>query len=329
MNQTVLDPCMFYHTVESDLQGLVCTLVDDTTGAGTNDFCRVEEEKSKEFEVKEKSCDFPLTFGGISILKEGNCFELSQSNYAESLHPLNSSNFTPEQFAHLRGQLAYIAHLTRPDVAYSSARLSQVKPEEVSRSDVLLLNHAVNKCRKNPLSLHIPKLDLDSLYICGYSDASFASNKDLTSQLAMVILLADANNNASLIHYSSKKAQRVTRSVLAAEVYAFVELFDFAYTLKHDLKNVLRKELNIVLFTDSKCLFDTITRLSSTSEKRLLIDISALREAYCAGDIHNIGHVSSEHNIANSLTKKANSELFQEFLKTGHLTHPVNQWIIH
>ena len=129
----------------------------------------------------------------------------------------------------------------------------------------------------------------------------------------MVILLADANSNAALLHYLSKKAQRVTRSVLAAEVYAFVELFDFAYTLKHDLKNILRKDLNIVLFTDSRCLLDTITRLSSTSEKRLLIDISAQRESYCAGDIHNIKLVSSEYNIANSLTKKSNCALFKNF----------------
>lgn len=69
MNQTVLDPCMFYHTGESDLQGLVCTLVDDTIGAGTNDFSRIEAEKSKKFDAKKKSCDFPLSFGRNSILK--------------------------------------------------------------------------------------------------------------------------------------------------------------------------------------------------------------------------------------------------------------------
>ncbi len=45
-------------------------------------------------------------------------------------------------------------------------------------------------------------------------------------------------------------------------------------------------------------IFDTITKLSSTSEKRLLIDISSTRQAYVHREIQNIAHISSEHNLA-------------------------------
>lgn len=83
------------------------------------------------------------------------------------------------------------------------------------------------------------------------------------------------------------------------------------------------------LFTDSMSIFDTITKLSSLSEKPLLIDISAIRQAYVNGEIKNLGHISSEYNIADPLTKQMHSPLLTSLLDTGKLRHPVNKWIIH
>ncbi len=77
-----------------------------------------------------------------------------------------------------------------------------------------------------------PKLDIDTLQVRGYADASFANNADNTSQLGMVIVLADGKGNACLIHYAYWKSRRVTRSVLSAEVYALSACFDYAYTFR-------------------------------------------------------------------------------------------------
>ena len=117
--------------------------------------------------------------------------------------------------------------------------------------------------------------------------------------------------------------------MVAAEVYAFMDCCDFAYTLKEDLKNILGRELKIALFTDSKSLFDTITSLSTVTEKRLLIDISAQRDSYNTGELYNIGLVLSESNLADPLTKRTKSPLLQKLMTTGKLDHPVNQWIVH
>eukprot|EP00171_Calliarthron_tuberculosum_P008933 IDg8933t1 len=46
----------------------------------------------------------------------------------------------------------------------------------------------------------------------------------------------------------------------------------------------------------------TTTHLS-VSEKRLLIDIAAFRESYVLEDLRNVAHVSTQHNIADVLTK--------------------------
>ncbi len=81
--------------------------------------------------------------------------------------------------------------------------------------------------------------------------------------------------------------------------------------------------------TDSKSIFDTITKLSGVSEKRLMIDISALRQSYTKGEIANIGHVLSKFNIADGLTEKNKGNLLQMLLKTGKIDHPINIWIVH
>ena len=52
--------------------------------------------------------------------------------------------------------------------------------------------------------------------------------------------------------------------------------------------------------TDDKSIFGTISKLSTVSEKRLLIDISSLRQSHCTGEIQNFGHVLSKYNLVDS-----------------------------
>ena len=83
------------------------------------------------------------------------------------------------------------------------------------------------------------------------------------------------------------------------------------------------------MFTDSKSLFDTITKLSTIAEKRILIDVAAIRQSYSSGELTNVAHVLSKYNIANPFTKeRANMTEIYELMKTGTIDHPVNQWIL-
>ena len=121
-----------------------------------------------------------------------------------------------------------------------------------------------------------------------------ARNRDNSYQLGIAILLEDNKHNATLIYYASWKYRRITGSALAAEVYAFAAGFDYAINLAHDVSDILGRDIPVMIFTDSKCLFDTITKSSPVSEKRLLIDISALREAYNSEELTNVAHVESK-----------------------------------
>ena len=125
---------------------------------------------------------------------------------------------------------------------------------------------AIRKLRKER-QITVPKLDMSSVYIAGYADAGFANNKDLPSQLGFIVLLKDVNDNSTIMHYGSWKCHRVTRSVLGAEFCAFSHCLDYLLTLSYDLLETLGRRVKAVMFSDSKSLFDTITKLSTVSDK--------------------------------------------------------------
>ena len=329
MSQSVMDPCLFFKNGERGLEGLEASLVDDTLGTGDEGFMRIEEEKSKRFDVKERETGLQMTFNGCVIKDNFTSYTISQHAYTSKLRMITRSQWNEREFPSLRGRISWITNLTRPDAAFCTAYLSQKRDTNVKEEDFKLLNATVKYLMKNDRGLIYPQLDLQSLKIRAYADAAFGGNDDHSSQLGMIILLCDDLNNCAVIHYNSWKCQRVTRSVLAAEVHAFSAYFDFAFALRHDLRKMINIEVPVVMFTDSKCLFDTITRFSGVTEKRLLIDISALRQSYNRGEIFNVGHVSSEYNLANPLSKKVKSDLLEEVMTKGKLSHPVNQWIVH
>jgi hypothetical protein len=85
----------------------------------------------------------------------------------------------------------------------------------------------------------------------------------------------------------------MTRSVLATELFAMIPGFDVDSVLKSTLFKmlVIDKTLVIIfliLITDSKFLYDCLIRLSTTIEKRLMIDVMILRQFYERREITDV-----------------------------------------
>ena len=84
-------------------------------------------------------------------------------------------------------------------------------------------------------------------------------------------------------------------------------------------------KIPLFMFKDSKSLFDTITKHSQISEKRLLVDMATIRDGYRRKERKNIGFIKTNYNIADTLTKGSENETLDELLYTGILQHPVSQ----
>ena len=104
----------------------------------------------------------------------------------------------------------------------------------------------------------------------------------------MIVLGNEAGtaNNAfqltgNIITYSSTKSKRVTRSALASELYSMVQGVDIAYAIGTTLNMITSRlgllKIPIVVCIDSFSLYECLVKLGTTKEKRLIIDIIALR----------------------------------------------------
>lgn len=77
---------------------------------------------------------------------------------------------------------------------------------QTAKEGAKVLTEAVNIAQAQPtMGLKIVPLDNCSVRIIVFADSSFASNKDLTSQLEFVIGLANKHNKANIFRYSSFK----------------------------------------------------------------------------------------------------------------------------
>lgn len=137
----------------------------------------------------------------------------------------------------------------------------------------------------------------------------------------------DRNNHANIIHYGSVKCQRITRSALASERYAMVYGFDQSFVLHKAIGEFLGHNLPLRLYTDSQSLFESLTTLNTTSEKRLLIDLSMLRESYERREIADVFWIPGDQNLADDLTKTSPCRALINLMKTNRIVFEPKAWI--
>lgn len=175
------------------------------------------------------------------------------------------------------------------------------------------------------------RLDLQKLKLYTMIDASFANNKDMSSQIGYVIVIGNEVSSTgmkleicgNLLHWSSTKCKRVTRSVLASEIYAMAHGVDIAISITTTINIVMQRlalpRVPIVVCTDSLSLYECLVKLGTTKEKRLMIDIMALREAYERGDLSDIRWIDGRDNLADAMTKASPNEALSSLIDHNRL----------
>lgn len=226
-----------------------------------------------------------------------------------------------------RALLAWTTH-TRPDLACLVNKLAQVTEKTLKEEHIKALNLGIKSAVSDPIrGLRYKPLNIDTIHMRVYADASLRSNDDLSSQLGYLVLLCDKDNRCHILDYGSKKSRRVVRSIMGGELYALTDAFDISRTLSIDVSKAIGKPVSLHMFTDSKQVFDVITRGKRPTKRRLAIDICAAREAYSNREIERVGLVRGNDNPADALSKIGSRYGWSDIIEKGVDHTPVQEWI--
>ncbi|KAI0994317.1 hypothetical protein K3495_g13865 [Podosphaera aphanis] len=345
MIPSTFDPCLL-HTTDDNL-GLVGLQTDDTLILANSVFAAREEDQLKEakFLAKEReklTASNNLQFNGGLITLINNNIYLSQEKQCNNIRLIGNKetdikgargkirkSATPkDQYIAQRARGAYVASMCQPEASFDLSFAAQcVNPME---DDAKLLNQRLKwQINNNNRGLKFVPLDINSLQLLVFTDASFAGNKDLSSQIGYVIVMTDKHKNANIIHWSSTKCKRITRSVLASELYAMAYGFDTSTAIKSTVSKILQTEkpIPLVICTDSKSLYDCLVKLGTTREKRLMIDIMSLRQSYERREIAEVKWIDGNTNPADAMTKSKPCQALKSLIDTNKIELKVSEWV--
>ena len=114
---------------------------------------------------------------------------------------------------------------------------------------------------------------------------------------------------------------RIPRSSLAAETIALLDGIDAGVYITQLFFEILRVGFSITILTDNKSLYDAIRSNKYVQNKRLGIDIRAIKENLIKQEIHKIKWINSTQQLADVLTKSgANTSLLLNVLSKRTLS---------
>jgi hypothetical protein len=313
--------------------GIAAILVDDTLMTGKMHFAKAEELMHSSYDIGQTQTvtnGSHIKFGGVQIGRDfDGTLRISHQSYVENLSNVKADLHNDIAFVRTaRGKVFWVATWTRPDAAFAMGRIGQITPEIINseaRKSCNDLNDYLKKTVKR--NLIFCKLDVKSLHVLFYSDASFAGNLDLSSQIGGTILLEYLHSNAHVLHWFSNKCPRGTGSVLTAEIIGFVTAFDMASALRDVLEEIYQRSIPLYELTDSYFFSSTVTQYNALREERLSIEVAVVREAYANFELANLEFVRTTYNLADPMTKHVKNTHLEKLLDTGMVHHPVEEYV--
>jgi len=342
MVTSTYDPCLLITTIKEAF-GVVGMQTDDTLILGSDEFSNLEEDELKEakFTAKPKerlSPETALMFNGCILTKIGDIVGLRQRQQGKKIKLVDTKAAdSKQQYLEQRARGAYIATICQPEASFDLSIAAQ--HQNPAEDEINALNKRLEwQMRNLDRGLNYVPLDLNTAKIFVFVDGSFANNKDLSSQLGYEIIIANETTRdeefdikGNLLHYSSTKSKRVTRSVLASEIYGMVGGVDVAIAIGTTI-TMITDQLGyqkppIIVCTDSYSLYECLVKLGTTKEKRLMIDIMALRQSYERRELQEIRWINGQDNPADAMTKSNCNKALQKFIDTNCLRIRVEGWV--
>ena len=339
-----MDPAMFIH--KSGRSGMcdggAAVHVDDAMMAGKAEVVDKAQEQLKE-RLKYGSVDrLPFRFLGSNYRRQSNGdIIIDQQHYVDALEipdmpeltKMVKSQVLPDKlqsiFRSLASKLNVLASTVRPDYTYAAKFLS-TRYNKATKSDMYQAIKLIKKAKEEPTEIVIPNVGQPEKWILvGVVDASHKTSGNLFAVGGHVVMILNKETlAAAVIHWSSKKIERVVHSSSAAETIACQKMFSTIYLIRRILTEMCGsrvKALQCVALTDNQGLFSNIHHLKSTSEDyRLHSDIIELRQSIeQEKTVQEVRYVHSSLNIADCLTKVTKSgHMLLQLVRTGQYDLP-------
>jgi hypothetical protein len=346
MSTLTYDPCLLVTNGNAHAFGLVSMQTNDTLMLGTAEFSSLEEKKLEEAQFRSKlktvlSPDVQLDFNGctLTIEKGEAILDLKQKGQGGKIELVDiKAHDRAQQYMEQRARGAYIASTCQPEASFDLSVAAQA--QQPLDEDIKALNKRLKWQIENlDRGLRYVPVNLINAKLIVFVDGSFANNKDLSLQLGFVLMLVNKHTDVdntfticgNVIHYSSTKCKRVTRSVLASEIYSMVNSFDISIAIATTLRIITERlslpAIPLVICTDSYSLYECLVKLGTTKEKRLIIDIMALRQSYERREITEIRWINGEDNPADAFTKASPNHALEHLIDRNELTVRVEGWV--
>lgn len=326
MRPSAHDDCLLYTTSGVGLVGLQ---TDDTLILADKEFAAKEEEKLI-FAAKPRqklSANNALTFnGGVIRMIDEHTITLTQEKHCGKITLVaEKKGVDKNAYIAQRARGAYIATVCQPEAAFDLSFAAQTT--NPTRTEAKALNKRLQWQKENKdRGLKFVRLDMNLVKIVVFTDSSFANNKDYSSQIGYAIVMTDGRH-ANTLHWQSVKCKRVTRSVLASELYAMAFGFDQGAAIKATIESLLHRSIPMVMCTDSRSLYDCLVKLGTTHEKRLMIDIMCLRQSYEQREISEIRWIDGKKNPADAMTKSNAYQALKDLVDRNIIDMEPMEWV--
>ena len=332
--QSGLDNTLFYLIRDNELQGVIVSHVDDLLHAGSGVF---EEEvmmplRQRFIMGRVESQNF--RYVGLNVSQsEMHEIEVDLNHYlpvkefpnvktrhgVDKTEELNGEEYS--LFRSMVGAANWMVMGTRPDVGYDVLELS-TKSRSACVGDLRRAEKMLHRLSESEANLLYPCLGPSKDWsLVLFADASHANLPDgVSSTLGYVIFLVGVGRSCPLA-WRSGKIQRVVRSSLAAETMALVEGIEEMLFMRKVMSDLgLLTQNSCICYVDSHSLCDAVYSTKMTGDKRLQIDIAAVKQFVAEKHVDSVRWISNNHQLANCLTKRgASSANLLQVLQSGSM----------
>ena len=103
--------------------------------------------------------------------------------------------------------------------------------------------------------------------------------------------------------------------------------FAILLTLYMITKQLHLPDIPIIVYIDSFLLYECLVKLRTTKEKRLIINIMAIRQSYERRELYKILWINGADNPADAMTKATPNRALETFVSTNEICVRVEGWV--